>query len=641
MGRRRLAAIAFVLLAPLTLTAVGCTPGPGPAPSSSAPATVPPRDLPPADDVAAALAEGLSRLDVTGTDIADPKAVNEDLKAIFAGMDGIHPAVAVAGIEYAADADEATVTLENSYPVGINGWKFETKARLTLERGAWRVAWSPQVIHPQLTSDSRLRHLRKLPKRAPINDADGLAIVEERSLYQVGLDKAQVAEADWPAAAEALARLVGIDPAAYTKKVLAGGPKQFVVAATMRQEELSPDIGQVPGGQVVETKAMVAPSDTFAASLLGRMGHPSPEQVTESEGRVFPDDMVGVSGLQSRYEDRLRGVPQVDIDLVGRKSRDDPDAGKDFVTQNLFHQDSSVGDPLTISLDRELQAKAEQVLSTQSGLAALVVVRPSDGALLVAANSPTAGDYPQATFGKFAPGSTFKVVSSLAMLRGGFTPSSPVKCPPTLTIAGHQFGNYADYPASMTGTITLTQALANSCNTAFVAASSSVTPAKLHEAAGSLGVGTDYDAGFTSNFGTVEPNNSPIDRAASMIGQGQITMSPLAMAGVAASVASGRTTIPWLVEGVRATPTAPPLTAAEAASLQQMMAAVVTEGSGRGLAGLMTGAKTGTAEFGQVGKYQTHAWMIAWNGNYAVAAFVEVGESGSKTAAPLIRALFS
>lgn len=637
MERRRLAAIALTALVALS---GGCAPVNAPnTPEQTV--TAPARDLPPADATARTLASALTELEMADVAVSDPDAAQEDLEAIFAGMDGIRPEVTVSDIDYSEVADEAVIHLQHEYPIGVRGWKFASTARLVLVDGEWEISWSPQIVHPRLTSDSRLRHQRKLPKRAAINDNEGLALVEELSVYEVGLDKARVLEADWEDAAVDLATLLGIDPEDFTAKVLAGGPKQFVVARTMRQEDITQDIGTVPGAQVVETKGMVGPGDGFAASLLGIVGSPTAERLEAAHGDIWATDRVGLSGLQYRYEERLRGIPEVDIDLVGRNTAADPDAAAEFETQNLFHQDASVGAPLELSLDRELQARAEEVLSTQDGLATLVVIRHEDGALLAAANSEAAGVYPQATFGKFAPGSTFKVVSSLAMLRGGFTPSSPVKCPSSLDVAGHRFGNYSDYPSNMTGTITLTQALAHSCNTVFAGAASSIPPEKLHEAAASLGVGTDLDAGFTANFGTVDPRNSSIDRAASMIGQGQITMSPLAMATVAASVASGRTTIPWLVEGERATSPAAPLTEQEAASLQQMMRAVVTEGSGRVLSGVMTGAKTGTAEFGQVGNYQTHAWMIAWNDEYAVSAFVEVGASGSGTAAPLIQALFS
>ena len=47
-------------------------------------------------------------------------------------------------------------------------------------------------------------------------------------------------------------------------------------------------------------------------------------------------------------------------------------------------------------------------------------------------------------------------------------------------------------------------------------------------------------------------------------------------------------------------------------------------------------AKTGTAEFGDAEPLQTHTWMVAGQGDLAVAVFVDVGESGSRTAGPLL-----
>lgn len=643
MTRRRLAAAAIVV----GLLAGGCAPTPSTpsqnetnGPDSTA-ITTPREDLPAADAVVKVLAAGISALDVSKVATVKPAAdAQAELKTIFAGMDGLKPKVAVGMIQYSPDEDKATAKLTFTYPkIGLKPWTYESVAPLVYASGAWKVDWTPTIVHPQLTAESRMRHLRTFPTRAPINDAAGLALVEERTLFQVGIDKARVTQAEWPTAAADLAKLLAVDAAEFTKKVLAGGAKQFVVAKTMEREQIPPAVADIPGGKVVETKAMVAASDAFAASLIGKTGLPSKELIDKSKGQIWASDTVGLSGLQLRYDTQLRGVPEVRVDLVGRKAT--TSSGEKFEEQSLFLQESSVGSPLDLSLNRDLQTKAETVLAGQPGIASLVVIRPSDGALLAAANSPSAGVFPHATFGKYAPGSTFKVVSSLAMLRSGLTPTSAVKCPASLPVAGHNFGNYSDYPGNMLGSITLTQALAHSCNTAFAAAAAKITPDQLHAAAGSLGVGTDYDAGFTSNFGTVQPNNSAIDRAASMIGQGQITMSPMGMAAVAASVASGKTTIPWLVKGKQAKSTAAPLTAAEAANLKAMMTAVVNDGSGRVLKGLFTGAKTGTAEWGTVGAYKTHGWMIAWNANYAVAAFVETGVSGSKSAAPLIKALFS
>lgn len=619
-----------------TLLLAGC------APSTPRDPSIPPEGVEAADGAVAKVVEGLPKLDLSAAALTtSPADATADLNTIFAGMDGIVPTVEVAGITYEADGKTATAQLKYTYQLAPGTLQYTSALPLENVNGNWTAVWSPAVVHPKLTPDTRLRHVRRQPKRSAINDGKGLALVEERTLYQVGIDKSLVEEANWSASATKLAELLSIDATAFTQKVLAGGPKQFVIATTLSQDKIPAAVSDIPGGAVHETTGMVGPSDTFAASLLGRVGNPTPEQIEKSGGAIAASDMVGVSGLQARYDEQLRGVAQVQIDIVAR-------SGATVETTSVFEQQESVGAPIQLSLDRELQEKAETVLAQQvpdDQTAAIVVLDISDGGVLAAANSKGAGEFPQATYGSFAPGSTFKVASSLAMIRtSGLTATSPVECPASLDVGGHTVTNYQGYSAEHTGSIPLKDALAYSCNTAFAGAGKSVTPEALASAAASLGVGTDYEAGFTSNFGKVAPKESdPIDRAISMIGQGSIEMSPLGMAAVAASVGSGKTTIPWLVRDHQATSTAAPLSPDEATQLQTGMQAVVDYGSGMALKGVMTGAKTGTAEFGAdaANTSDAHAWMIAYNDKYAVAVFVDKGVSGSSSAAPIIKALFS
>ena len=84
---------------------------------------------------------------------------------------------------------------------------------------------------------------------------------------------------------------------------------------------------------------------------------------------------------------------------------------------------------------------------------------------------------------------------------------------------------------------------------------------------------------------------------------------------------------------------AEPLTAGEATALRGLLRAVVTSGSGSGLLdvpGPPVIAKTGTAEFDRGGRTLTHAWMVAAQGDLAVAVLVDVGSSGSGTAGPIL-----
>jgi cell division protein FtsI/penicillin-binding protein 2 len=392
---------------------------------------------------------------------------------------------------------------------------------------------------------------------------------------------------------------------------------------------------------------MLAPTYDFARPIIGTVGEATKENIDESGGAVVAGDQVGLTGLQKRYDVQMRGTPGVRVRLAAAKPNESsaspsptpsPTAEAEAVV--LFEVKPMPGQPLTTTLNLGLQKLAERTLADTKPASALVAIRPSTGAIVAAANGQGNRGQSLATVGRAAPGSTFKVVSALALLRADLTPRSPVRCRPTVTVDGRKFSNYSDYPSSQQGRITLQTALAQSCNTAFIGQRGKLDPSSLAEAAGSLGLGIDYNVGFPSYFGSVPNDATATGRAAAMIGQGKVQASPMTMAAVVASVAAGETVIPHLIEGQQATSTGKPLTDQEAEQLRQMMRAVVKEGSGRvlgDLAGPAVLAKTGTAEYGTAKPLKTHAWMIATQGDLAVAVFVNDGKSGSGTAGPLLR----
>ncbi|MDO5501266.1 MAG: penicillin-binding transpeptidase domain-containing protein, partial [Propionibacteriaceae bacterium] len=372
------------------------------------------------------------------------------------------------------------------------------------------------------------------------------------------------------------------------------------------------------------------------------VGPASAEQAQQAGPPVLPGDPIGVSGLQRRQDPMLRGKAGAMIRLAPRQVP--PGAPSPAASPGprplLFEAEPVVGPDLRTTFDSDLQRRAEAAVEDTPGSAALVAVRPSDGAIVAAAVSAGSGADPDATFGHVAPGSTFKIVTALALLRAGLTPESLVNCTETVVVDGREFKNFAGYPAAKLGRITLREAVAQSCNTALIAEHERVSPAELRRAAASLGVGTDYEAGFSSFFGEVPDPVNLVGKAESLIGQGTVQVSPMAMAGVAASVAAGRTVVPRLVAGFD--PPAPvpahALSEAEAAALQSMMTEGVSSGTATELSGALRGAKTGTAEFGTAVPPATHAWLIGYAADdLAVAVWVHDGASGSATAGPIVR----
>lgn len=586
------------------------------------------------------LAEALTAQDLTGAPVGGAERAEEERAAIVEGMGGVAPQVGVVDLEESGDT--AIATLSWSWPVVTGGegveWTYESTAELERVVDDWSVVWSPSIVEPSLADGERLDLVTLAPRRGDVLGADGLAVVTQRPVVRFGIDRSQVGTARAVEGARSLAALLDVDAKSFAERVESAGEAQFVEAITFRRDDVPPAVAQgydeIPGALAVPGELALAPTRDFAAPILGSVGPVTAEMVEESPETYRPGDVAGTSGLQARYDDRLRGTPGVSVDVL-------PAQGEDAEAREVFRAEPTPGEPLRTSLDLDLQQAAEQVLADVGPPSALVAIDPGTGAILAAANGPGTGGTNLATYGQAAPGSTFKTVSSLALLRAGLSPDSAVECPATTTVDGREFGNYSDYPASAVGRITLRQAVAQSCNTAFITERGELGGTDLFDAAASLGLGLDQDLGFPAYFGQVPQPETETESAAELIGQGRVLASPMVMATVVASVQSGRTVVPWLLRDYRPDPPegAAPLTGAEATALRSMLRAVVTDGSGRGLLdvpGPELIAKTGTAEFERDGQVLTHAWMVAAGSDLAVAVYVDEGVSGSRTAGPLL-----
>lgn len=586
------------------------------------------------------LREGLVAGDLADVPLtgATPEEATAELEAVVAGLGDVDPQVTVGGVD--VDGDAGTATLDWAWELGGQTWSHTSTVALRDEDDEWRVTWAPTVVESSLAEGEVLRADRTAAVRGDVLAGDGTPIVTLRDVVRFGIDKSRIDAATAQASARTLATAVGVDPDAFEQRVAAAGERAYVEAIVLRAAEADLNLlGGTPGIAAIPDQVPLAPNRAFAAPILGTVGEATAEIVAESDGAVGAGDVVGLGGLQRRYDAELRGTDGLRVVVV-------PAEGSDAEPRELHTAEAAPGAPLATTLDIDLQGLAEGLLADVGPASALVAVRPSDGAVLAAANGPGTAGQNAATYGQYAPGSTFKVVTSLALLRAGIGPDDTVACPARITVDGRVFENYDDYPAGGIGEITLRQAVASSCNTAFIGSADALPDGALAEAAAALGLGVDQDLGFPAYFGQVPAPETETEAAAETIGQGRVLASPMAMAGVAASVVEGRAVLPTLLpeHTADAVPAPAPLTADEAAALQDLMRAVVTDGSGRLLAdlpGAPVGAKTGTAEFGTETPPATHAWMIATQGDLAVAVFVEEGASGSGTAGPLLRSFLA
>lgn len=625
-----------------------------------------------AEAAAEQFAAAVSALDVgpVAFDGKDAGVARQQVQDIFKSLDPDRPAVETGDLSL--EGNTATVPLNYIWKIGSGEWKYTTYAEFTKSGDKWLTVWNPSSLVPDLAEGEILTKGTQSPQRADILGAGDAQLVTYRPVVKVGIDKPLLGSADPAASATKLAELVGIDPAGYAQQVSASGAQAFVAAITLREEGRTitdEQITAIPGGRAIKESQPLAPSRTFARAVLGSVGEASAEQIEASDGALTAGDVTGIGGLQQQYDAQLRGSDAIVIrahraDLT----REQINAAATDPRRVVYETAPTPGTPLKTTLDPALQSLAESTLAGVGPASAIVALRPSTGAVLAAASGPGSNGYNTAMLGQYAPGSIFKIVDSLAMFRNGLTPDSNVECTPTLEVDGRTFKNSEGYPEGSLGSVTLRDAFAHSCNTAFIAARDTVTQTQLEAAAVSMGVAVEAPSlGAVAFLGSVPGEAAGTEHAASMIGQGKVLMSPLAAAIMAGSVAKGSPVSPQLVLNPNAgaaggtpgeptaeavspssgvTPEAPsaasdkPITAEEAAALSEMMRAVITSGHAGFLStvpGEPVGAKTGTAEYGKETPPKTHAWIVAVHGDLAVAVFVEDGGLGATTSGPLLK----
>src|SRR5204863_326067 len=146
-----------------------------------------------------------------------------------AGMGERTPTVEVDGVEEGGSDGTAEATLRWSWDLGGDEpWAYEVTAPLTEGETEWQATWANTLVEPSLEPGDVLDVSSLTPDRGDVLGAQGLALVTERQVTRVGIDKPSVEASLVEASARALATLVGIDPKEYAKRVEAAGPQAFV-----------------------------------------------------------------------------------------------------------------------------------------------------------------------------------------------------------------------------------------------------------------------------------------------------------------------------------------------------------------------------------------------------------------------------
>lgn len=333
------------------------------------------------------------------------------------------------------------------------------------------------------------------------------------------------------------------------------------------------------------------------------------------------------------------------------------------------------GDSVVTTLDTSLQKAASDALGNYKG--AVVALDPSTGQVLAMVSKPDfdpgsisanwdayTGDpesgvlINRATQGKYPPGSTFKILTTLEYLNennmsdAGFS----YDCKGSFTKSGftiHCYDNHAH------GEENLTQAFGNSCNTAFSNIGLSLDQSSMYDFAQKMlfnrNLPTKLSHVSKSSY-SLKTSESPALTMQTAIGQGNTTVTPLHMAMIVSAIANdGVLMEPYMVDSVvndagttihrtAQTRYGQLLTTQQAQMMQTYMRYVVTDGTARSINtdAYTTYGKTGTAEYNSKG--DAHGWFVGYaekdGRQIAVAVIMEGSGSGGTHAAPAADKVF-
>lgn len=587
----RLLSTAAILVAVVTVASLtACTPKPdGPEP------------------VAAQFFEALVTGDTAGAaQLSDkPAEAQSALNEAWSGLQARRLDTQITGSKYAIDT--GTVKFRYTWHLPKDRtWTYDGELNMVRNEGMWQVRWNTTALHPGLGANQTLALRADPPGRASVNERGGSDVLVPGYLYHYALD-ARAAGADLMPTARAVAdALRPFDPAMDAQRLAEEAssrtaPLSLITLRKSDYDRVFPAIGNRPGVVITPQPEMLATDDTFAPAIVAEVK------------KAVTQDLVGEPGW------RVVSVNQNGVDVAV-----------------LNEEPGTPAPSVTISLDRAVQNAAQDAVDMVGKKAMIVAIKPSTGEILaVAQNSAADVDGPTATMGLYPPGSTFKIVTAAAALeRDMATPNTLLGCPGTLDI-GHR--TVTNYNAFDLGTVPLSRAFANSCNTTFAELASTMPPRGLTTAAARYGLGPDFIVdGVPTVTGSVPPTVDLAERTEDGFGQGKVLASPFGMAMVAATVAAGRTPVPHLIEG-RETEVkgqiGEPLSPEIIDGLRPMMRLVVTNGTAKDLNGLGdVRGKTGEAEFNG----GSHAWFTGYRGDMAFAALI-VGGGSSEYAVRMCR----
>jgi cell division protein FtsI/penicillin-binding protein 2 len=556
---------------------------------------------------------------------APSRTVAAFLAGAFAQLDAAQLFLTMNSVVQHGDTAQASFTASVDLTQQGRIWTYHGQFGLRRAGSGWKVDWAPSVVNPNLGLGERLAVVTQFPVRAPVLDADGNPLQVAAPVYVVGV---------WPerltnqaATAREFANLTGLQTAQVLGQIRAAPPHQFLKLASLdpaTYARLRAGLRGIPGLVVQRVPQRLFQAE--ASGLVGQVGSEVSPALRADGADYAPGTTVGLSGLEQAYQRVLLGTPTTEVVAVNS-------AG--VQTGVLARWPGTPGTPVHTTISSEVQDAALTALDSVPNSGEIVAVQASTGKVLAVAQRQRSGPLPAGgpLDAKLAPGNAFTIVSAAALLNTGLKVSTQTPCDNSFTVGGQTFtsgGSGEQKPFSAL--------FAEGCGTAFAGLSERLNASLFSQVVKEFGIGADWSYLPVPAFsGSVPSSAGEAGLAAETIGQGNVRMSLLSMAMVAAAVEAGTWHTPQVIEGT-ADPAGTVLNPSTMSALRGLMRGAVRSGAAR--AANMPGPQV----YGQVGMVHDSSgwtsWFVGYRNDIAFAV-IETGKTPHLSAAALAGAFLS
>ena len=432
---------------------------------------------------------------------------------------------------------------------------FSNEAYLVKEDKEYKIEWTSKLIFPELENDYKVRVETLSGKRGSILDRNGNELAYDGVISQVGIVPGKLGD-DKDTNISKISELTGVSVETINNYLSASYVKDdtFVPIKKISKDntELKEQLLQIPGILINDAEGRVYTLGEEAGHLIGYVQTINEEELEKYADKGYSStSLIGKSGLEMAYEDRLRGIDGASIYIQN--------ADGDTVTE-LAKQEQKDGEDIQLTIDSDIQTKLYGQLKNDKGL--FVVMKPGTGELLALVSTPTFNsndftlgmtneqwnslnnDENKPLYNRFVqsycPGSTFKAITgAIGLTTGKISADEDFGYTGTSWQKDSSWGDYrVTTLTGYSGTKNLLNGLLHSDNIYFAQAALKIGTSTFTESLDKIGFNQEIDFPLSltkSQYANEEGINSEGKLADSGFGQGNILVNPIHMASIYSS----------------------------------------------------------------------------------------------------------